>query len=107
MKLLKILLPVALFSFLNINALEKPETPDINAETKSLEQDVDALKAQGNLGSQATHARNLETQRLSQRYLELGLKTNKTAAEQHEYKEIGAELKTRVGNAVSKLIPAK
>ena len=30
MKLLKILLPVALFSFLNIDALEKPETADIN-----------------------------------------------------------------------------
>lgn len=107
MKFIKILLPVTLFGFLSITALEKPETADVDPATASLEKDVDTLKAQGNLGPIATQARALETKRLSQRYLELGLKANKTDAEKKEFQEIGAELKTRIGTAVSNLLPAQ
>lgn len=107
MKLVKLLLPVALFGFLNISALEKPETADINPETASLEKDVDALKAGGSLGPIAARSRALETQRLSRRVLELGLKSNKTAAEQQEFAQINAELKARIGSEVSRLLPAK
>jgi hypothetical protein len=107
MKFIKILLPVALFGFFSINALEKPETADIDPSTASLEQTVDQIKAEGNLGPIATKARALETKRLTQRYLELGLKTNKTDAEKKEFQEIGAELKTRIGTAISNLLPAQ
>lgn len=107
MKCIKILLPVALFGFLTVNALEKPEDAKVDPSTASLQKDVDTLKAQGNLGPIATQARALETKRLTQRYLELGLKANKTDAEKKEFQEIGAELKTRIGTAVSQLLPAQ
>lgn len=105
MKSLKLLLPVALFSFLSITALEKPEDAKVDPSTASLQKDVDTLKAQGNLGPVAQEARASETKRLSQRYLALGLKTDKSEAEQKEFQEIGAELKTRMGSAISQLLP--
>lgn len=99
----KLLLLGALIGSVEVNALEKPETPDINPETRSLEHDVDILKAQGKLGPRATIARQAATKQLSQRYLELGLKANKTEAEKKEFQEIGAELKNRLGTAVGSL----
>lgn len=106
-KTIKLLLPVALFSFINLNASEKPADSKVDPESASLQKDIDTLKAQGNLGPVATRARELETQRLTQRYLELGLKTNKTEAEQKEFKDIGAELKTRISGTLSSILPAK
>ena len=98
MKSLKLLLPVALFSFLSITALEKPEDAKVDPSTASLQKDVDTLKAQGNLGPDATQARALETKRLADRVLELGLKQNKTPAEEQEFvlkrKELESHMKT-------------
>lgn len=107
MKTVKIFLTLALFSFICINALEKPEGASINPETASLKQEVDTMKADGTLGPKATAARRLETKRLSDRYLRLALKTDKSEAEQKEFDQIGAELKTRIGAAIEKLIPTK
>lgn len=102
--LLKMLLSIALLGSLKAGAFEKPEEATVDPSTASLEADVDAAKAQGKLGAAANQARHLETKRLSHRYLQLGLKPNKTAAEQEEFKQIGAELKARLGNAFSSLL---
>ena len=107
MKFTKLFLSMALLGFAGINALEKPEGAAVDPVTASLEKDVDAIKADGNLGPQAAEARKLETQRLSQRYLKLALTPNKSEAEQKEFTQIGAELKTRIGAAIEKLIPAQ
>ena len=97
-KTIKLLLPVAIFSFITLNASEKPADSKVDPETASLEKDIDKLKAQGNLGPIATQARALETKRLADRVLELGLKQNKTQAEQQEFvvkkKELDSHIKT-------------
>jgi hypothetical protein len=86
------------FCFASVNALEKPEGPAINPETARLEQAVDEIKAQGNLGPAATQARALETKRLADRVLELGMKQNKTPAEEQEFvlkrKELESHMKS-------------
>lgn len=102
--LTKLLLLGVLASSLEVTAMVKPGTPDVNAESKDLEKDIDTAKAQGRtFGPKATAARQAATKQLTQRYLELGLKPNKTAAEQQEFNEIGTELKNRVGTAVNYL----
>lgn len=105
MKLTKQFLALTIFSFSLINALEKPQTPDVDPVTSALEQEVDIIKEKGKLGPLATQARAAETRRLSQRFLELGLKTDKTEEEKKEFNEIGAELKSRMGSALSTLLP--
>lgn len=100
----KLLMTLALFGSLEITALEKPESASINPETAALQKDVDAAKRAGTLGPIATRARELETKRLKDRYLQLGLKPNKTPAEQEEFRELTAELKARVGTAIDWLI---
>lgn len=107
MKSTKLFLSLALVVFTTVNALEKPEGASINPETATLKQEVDSIKAEGTLGPKATEARRLETQRLSQRYLKLALKADKSEAEKKEFEQIGAELKTRIGAAIEKLLPAK
>lgn len=99
-KNLKLLLLAALFGQLNIIALEKPETADINPETADLKKDVDTAKKAGTLGPDAAKARALETNRLRKRYFELALKADKTPAEQEEFKAITQELKARLGTAL-------
>lgn len=98
--LVKLLVLGALVGSLEVNAMVAPRTSDVNKETADLEKDVDKLD-KSKLGPAATTARNAATQQLSHRYFELGLKPNKTAQEQQEFQEIGAELKARLGNAFS------
>lgn len=107
MKSTKLFLSLTLVVFTTVNALEKPEGAAINPETANLKQEVDSIKADGNLGPRATEARRLETKRLSDRYLKLALNANRSEAEQKEFEQIGAELKTRIGAAIEKLLPAQ
>lgn len=106
MKSKKLFLALAIFNFTLINTLEKPEGSEVDPITASLKHDVDTIKAEGKLGPLASEGRAAETQRLGQRYLELGLKTDKTEAEKKEFNEIGAELKSRMGSALSTLLPS-
>ncbi len=86
----------------NLNAMVRPLVE--NRETKELRADVEKAKAQGKLDPFATEARKKETQELTGRYLQLGLKGNKrTALEQQEFDEIGQELKTRLGKGFAKI----
>lgn len=107
MKKLVALFLVTAFTTASMNALEKPEGPEVDPSTASLEKDVAQIKAEGNFGPRARIARAAATKQLTNRYMELGLKSNKTEAEQKEFDAIGAELKTRIGSALSNLLPAQ
>lgn len=101
MKLTELLLAVTLFGFFGLNALEKPETANVDPSTASLEKDVDAIKAEGKLGPLATKGRAETTKRLADRFLALGLIQNRTAEQEAEFKAIREEL----GSHMKALLP--
>jgi|GEM_PF-6382046 len=60
MKIYRLLLGLGLMATLSMVGLEKPETADINPETKSIAQDIKSIKAEqqaiGTLGSRGNQA---------------------------------------------------
>jgi hypothetical protein len=77
MKSIKLFLSLALVVFTTVNALEKPETTDINPETASLAKDFTGIQ---------TRTGKLDVKSLGQRFGELrGKGANRTAAENQEY----------------------
>lgn len=102
--LTKLLMSFTTLSVMGICALEKPESAQINPETASLQKDVDTAKKIGNLGPIATRARELETVRLKDRFFKLGLKTDKTPAEEEEFEILRAELTGRMKTEIDRLV---